>query len=369
MGDASTGSVVEMEVSMSKSKVRMIVVLVVTLFVVSACAFTLDRYALSSLYSRVPDQKISLLPHYDLFEKDYPRTDVEFQLDGYTLRGHVYGADNTRGLIIFRHGIFSKHADYLPLITAMVDKGWRIFAYDAIGCGESDGDSTLGMSQSPLDVAAAVEFVHDSGLADGMPLALWGHSWGGYGVAAALAKASDVDACVTMSGYDTPMKILDYSSTSSFGPLGKIQYPFLWLNTVIDFGDNANLSASDAIMNSGVPTLVIHGAGDGTVAYEGVSILDALQKSSQDLSEMNIQLTTLSEPGRDGHNSYFYSPESQAYLDECATALQGMLDENGDDTDAPEVQSYLASVDLKRANTADPALIDEIDSFLASVVK
>lgn len=354
---------------MSKSKVRMIAILVATLVVVSACAFTLDRYALSSLYARVPDQRISLLPHYELFEKDYPRTDVEFQLDGYTLRGHVYGAENTRGLIIFRHGIFSKHADYLPLITAMVDKGWRIFAYDAIGCGESDGDSTLGMSQSPLDVAAAVAFARENGMAEGMPLVLWGHSWGGYGVAAALAKAPDVDACVTMSGYDTPMKILDYSVTGSFGPLGKIQYPFLWLNTVIDFGENANLSASDAIMSSGVPTLVIHGSGDATVAYSGVSILDALEKRSENLSEMGIKLTTLSEPGRDGHNSYFYSPESQAYLDECADALQGMLDENEDDTGAPEVQSYLADVDLKRANTADPALIDEIDSFLTAAVE
>ncbi len=358
-----------MEATVSQSRKRIIVIVVVAAVVASACAFAFDRYVLSTTYARVPDQNVSLLPRYELYEKDYPRSDVEFQLDGRTLKGHVYGADNKRGLIIFRHGIFSKHTDYLPLIMGMLDKGWRVFAYDAIGCGESDGDSTLGMSQSPLDVAAAVAFARETGMADGMPLALWGHSWGGYGVAAALALAPDVDACVTMSGYDTPMKILDYSSTSSFGPIGKVQYPFLWLNTVIDFGGNANLSASDAIMSSGIPTLVIHGSGDTTVPYEGVSILDALQKRSDNLSEKNIKLVTLSDPGRDGHNSYFYSPESQAYLNECAAALQGMLDENGDDTSEPKVQEYLASVDLKRANTADPALIDEIDSFLAAVIE
>lgn len=357
-----------MEATVSQSRKRIIIIVVVAAFVASACAFAFDRYALSQTYARVPDQNISLLPRYELYEKDYPRSDVEFTLDGSTLRGHVYGAENTRGLIIFRHGIFSKHTDYLPLIIGMVDKGWRIFAYDAIGCGESDGDSTLGMSQSPLDVAAAVAFARESGMADGMPVALWGHSWGGYGVAAALALAPEVDACVTMSGYDTPMKILDYSSASSFGPLGKIQYPFLWLNTVIDFGKNANLSASDAVMTSGVPTLVIHGSGDTTVAYENVSILDAIQKRSDNLSEANIKLVTLSDPGRDGHNSYFYSPESQAYLNECAASLQGMLDENGDDATAPEVQDFLAGVDLKRANTADPALIGEIDSFLSTAL-
>ena len=351
---------------MSYSKKRIALIIIVAAVVACIAAFALDRYTLSATYARYPDQEVSLLPTYELFEKDYPRTDVEFQLDGYTLRGHVYGQDNTRGLIIFRHGIFSKHSDYLALITAMVDKGWRIFAYDAIGCGESDGDSVLGMSQSPLDVAAAVQFARESGLADGTPLALWGHSWGGYGVAAALAACPDVDACVTMSGFDTPMKVLDYSATSTFGAIGKIQYPFLWLNSYLDFGENTDVSASEAIATAGVPTLIIHGLGDTTVPYENVSIADAIAKRPQEPGEAEIDISTIDTPGRNGHNNYFYSPESQAYLDECSSALQEMLDENGDDVTAPEVQNYLAEVDLVRANTADPALIDEIDDFLAA---
>ena len=219
----------------TERKNRTALIVIVAFVVVCAAAFAFDRYALSSTYARVPDSTASLLPTYELYEKDYPRTDEEFQLNGFTLRGHVYGADNMRGLLIFRHGIFSKHTDYLPFITSMVDRGWRVFAYDAIGCGESDGESVLGMSQSPLDVAAAVDYVRSSGLAEGLPIALWGHSWGGYGVAGALALRPDVDACVTMSGFDTPMKVLDYSATSSYGAVGKIQWPFLWLNTFIDF--------------------------------------------------------------------------------------------------------------------------------------
>ena len=349
---------------MSHSKKRIVAIVVVAAVVACICAFALDRYTLATTYARVPDREVSLLPTYELYEKNYPRTDVEFQLDGYTVRGHVYGADNTRGLIVFRHGIFSKHSDYLALITAMVDKGWKVFAYDAIGCGESDGESVLGMSQSPIDVAAAVSFARESGMADGMPLALWGHSWGGYGVAAALATCPDVDACVTMSGFDTPMKILDYSATSSFGPIGAIQHPFLWLNTFIDFGEKADVSASDAVAKSNVPTLVIHGIGDTTVPYDDVSIADALEKRSEGSADERISITTKTEPERDGHNNYFYSHESQAYLDECSATLLAMLDENGDDPTAPEVQSYLASVDLVRANTADPALIAKIDDFL-----
>jgi len=351
---------------MAKSTKRIALIIVVAAIGLSIAAFALDRAALSATYERKPNPEVSLLPTYELYQNKYPRTDVAFELDGYTLRGHVYGAKNDRGLIIFRHGMFSKHQDYLPLITALVDKGWRVFAYDAIGCGESDGESTLGMSQSPHDVAAAIDFARENGLADGMPLLLVGHSWGGYGVAAALEERLDVDACVTMSGFDTPMKILDYSVTNAYGPIGKLQWPFLWLNTLIDFGQNADISASNAIVSSSVPTLVIHGSDDTTAPFQGVSILDALQNRQGEFSDTGISFIVKEEPGRSGHNDYFYSPKSQAYLNECADALQALLDENGDDVTAPEVQDYLKTVDLLAANTADPALVDEIDAFLSA---
>ena len=347
---------------------RIIVIALTVLAVGCAGAFAFDRYTLATTYARVPDKQVNLLPSYNLYEEDYLRTDESFELDGYTLRGHVYGPNNTRGLVVFRHGIFSKHSDYLALITALVDKGWKVFAYDAIGCGESDGDSTLGMSQSPIDVTAAVRYAQESGMAGDAPLALWGHSWGGYGVAAALESCQGVGACVTMSGYDTPMKVLDYSAVSAFGPLGKIQYPFIWLNTFIDFGDSAEVSAANAILASGVPTLVIHGLGDTVVPYEGTSILGELSQRPQDLVEKNVETLFEDEVGRDGHNSYFYSPESQAYLEDCSSKLQTMLDEYGNDFEAPEIQKFLASVDLRRANTADRALIDAIDSFLGDAL-
>ena len=352
---------------MSSSAKRIIGIVAVVVAVSCVGAFAFDRYALSQTYARTRAPEVSLLPTYDLFEKDYPRTDVQFQLNGYTLRGHVYGADNSDGLIVFRHGIFSQHQDYLALITALVDKGWRVFAYDAIACGESDGDSVLGMSQSPLDVAAAIDFARQSGLADGMPLVLFGHSWGGYGVAAALGlRPNEVDACVSMSGYDAPVEILTASAESSYGLVGRLQAPFMWLNCVVDFGmDNANRSASEAVVASGVPTLVIHGSGDAVVPYEGVSILSALRdKGVGAQGESTVKLITKADAGRNGHNDYFYSRESQAYLNECADTLKQLLEENGSDAESPAVREFRAHVDMHAANTADPELIDEIDSFL-----
>ena len=334
----------------------------VVLLVLGVISFFADRAVLEQTYARVPQANPNLLATYDDYADRYQREPASFELDGYTLRGYVYGPENTRGLVIFRHGIFSQHEDYLPLIIGMVDEGWKVFAYDAIGCGISDGDNVLGFAQSPKDVVAAVKFARESGMADGMKVALWGHSWGGYGVAAALDQV-DVSACITMSGFDEPMAILESSAQHMLGPFAFTQFPTLWLNNYLAFGSDANRRASRAILNSGTPTLIIHGSNDQVVPYDGVSIM------SNTLSDWtfprNVAAATRAEPGRSGHNDYFYSRESQRYLNECSEQLQALLDENGDDPNSPEVVAFTKSVDKLKANTADPGLIDELNSFLS----
>ena len=117
---------------MAKPTKRIALIIIVAAIGLSLAAFALDRAALSATYERKPNPEVSLLPTYELYQSKYPRTDVAFELDGYTLRGHVYGAKNDRGLIVFRHGMFSKHQDYLPIITALIDKGWRVMPSDAV---------------------------------------------------------------------------------------------------------------------------------------------------------------------------------------------------------------------------------------------
>lgn len=340
-----------------------IVLLLLMLGTVSFCA---DRAVLDQTYARVPQANPNLLATYDDYADRYQREPASFELDGYTLRGYVYGPQNTRGLIVFRHGIFSQHQDYLPMVIAMVDKGWKVFAYDAIGCGESDGDSVIGFAQSPLDVAAAVEYARESGMAGNMKVALWGHSWGGYGVAGALDLV-DVDACVTMSGFDEPMKIIEAGARQTLGPFAFTQTPTLWLNNFLTFGQDANRKASQAILDSGTPTLIIHGIDDQTVPYDDASILaNTLDNGNL---PANVSTKTYDKPGRSGHNDYFYSVESQEYLKDCSKQLQQLLDENGDDPDDPAVIAFMQDFDKLKANTADPELIDEIDAFLSIHLK
>lgn len=350
-------------------KAAKIIIVVVGALAVVFCvgSFILDRSLLNQTYARVVAKGPALtLTDKDIAQK-YPYEDVSFTIGDKTLRGHVYGGQNTQGLIVFRHGIFSQHQDYLAIITAMVDKGWKVFAYDAIGCGESDGDSVIGFAQSPLDVRAAVRYAVEQDLAKGAPIVLFGHSWGAYGVAGALDfpdVREAVSACVAMSGFDSPMKIIMESATSQMGAIALTQQPFLQLIGMLDFGSDADRSASKAISECGLPVLVMHGTEDSVIAYDGASII--AQRDA--ISNPQVSYITKSDPNRNGHNTYFYSPESQQYLAECAQAYEALQDEYDGDVPEEAFNEFRASIDLFRANTADPVLIDEADSFFREAI-
>ena len=162
------------------------------------------------------------------------------------------------------------------------------------------------------------------------------------------------------------MKELEVGARSTLGPFAFTQTPTFWLNTFLVFGSGGNRSASQAIIDSGVPTLVMHGTNDPVIPYEDASILSNTMVDG-DLPA-NVSAMTFSEPGRSEHNSYFYSAESQHYLNECFGKLQNLLDENDDDSNAPEVVAFMNTVDKHKANTADPVLIDKIDSFLGAAI-
>ena len=342
-----------------------VVAAVVVVF--SVGSYAIDRQMLGQTYARHTAQNPSFLLTNADVAANYPSEAVEFQLDGKTLRGRVYRAKDERGLIVFRHGIFSHSQDYLALVTALVDKGWSVFTYDAIGCGESDGDSVLGFAQSPLDVRAAVRFANETNMAHGLPLVLLGHSWGGYGVAGALDfedVRNAVSACVTMSGFDTPNDIIFESAEKSAGPISITQHPFISLIGLLDFGADANRSASRAVSECGLPVLVIHGTGDEVISFKGSSIIAERDNIKNPLVSYSVK----DEEGRNGHNSYFYSPESQAYLNECAERLSALQAGYGGNAPADALASFMSTIDKQRANVADPTLIEEIDAFYAHAI-
>ena len=61
-----------------------------------------------------------------------------------TLRGYIYGAENTKGLVVISHGLGFDAEHYLPEVLYFVEHGWRVFSFDNTGTHESKGQVRSG---------------------------------------------------------------------------------------------------------------------------------------------------------------------------------------------------------------------------------
>ena len=353
-----------------KAKKRSVLKTIFNILIFLVLAAFITGYIFTSRYMKkyfqrydIPDPRFSASYGYDHYEAEYPRQEVSFRSGDNVLQGYIYGLNNDKGVIVFAHGIGSYHAAYLPTITALVDRGWRIFTYDATGSGASEGDTTVGLAQSLKDLDRAVNFVENNGVFANMPIFVMGHSWGGYASAAVLNLDHDIKGCVSMSGYNTPMAELCETSDDLFKDKSFLTYPFIWTYNKVHAGRFASYSAADGINKAGVPALVIHGDKDQTVKYYGASII----ANKGRITNPDVQYYTFESEGKDTHNGFFHTSEYLEYYNNEIKALEDELTAKDEITDE-EKESFYAAIDKEKFNAINPDLIDLIDGFLEGIL-
>ena len=368
-GDSMATAMAKSGAARKRGRIALVVVIVVLALLFVGSYFA-DRAIMNDMFERVPDDPYSTLLVYDDIAEDYDRVPLELQVDGYDVQAYIYGPENNdKGLVVFAHGIWSQHQDYLALIMYLVDNGWKVLAYDNIGCGESEGDSTLSFAQSAVTLNAVLDYVEadaqqpDSPFA-GLPVVLFGHSWGGYAVTAVLNWDHDVKAVVSLSGFTSPFEVMVDGTVAAMGPIGHTQVPTLWLNSRQFCGENASLSAVDGINRAGIPVMVVHGTGDEVIGYDTSAII----AHRSEITNPNVEYVIVDAEGRNGHASYFYTIESQAYGDSLAEqreALEAEYDGNAPDS---ALQELAATYDKRAANEADPGLMSQVDDFFTRAI-
>jgi pimeloyl-ACP methyl ester carboxylesterase len=106
---------------------------------------------------------------------------VEFHPRGdeaITLRGWWLPAEDSKGSVIWVHGLDKNRADQLPLLRDLVNEGFSILAFDLRGHGESDLVPFGAGSKEPSDVRGAIDFlISDKASASGNVI-LMGLSFG-----------------------------------------------------------------------------------------------------------------------------------------------------------------------------------------------
>lgn len=253
------------------------------------------------------DTTITAGLRYEDLKEQYPRSLVSFKSGNNRLQGYVYGSNQEQGLIVIAHGLGGGADSYLSQITYFVDKGWRVFAYDVTGSFDSEGDTTKGFPQALIDLDAALTFISSQSEFNNLPTLLFGHSWGGYAVANVLHYDHEIAGIVSVSGTNSAMDMVLEQGNSMMGNFIYIQYPYLWLYQRAMFGKVADFNAVDAINQSDVSVLIVHGTEDESVAYDGSSIISKLNE----ITNPNVKTISLSEPGQSGHNNLFDSDASR----------------------------------------------------------
>lgn len=173
----------------------------------NALKFLFDR-RLSTLNSFREGWEYLDYPSYEDFPELSTRKFVRFLSGKNRLTGHLFEQPNPKGLFLCAHGLTGLSEDSSSIFHAYFFRhGYDVLALDLTASGRSEGMGVKGLSQSALDVKAAIDFLSTSPLSK-LPLFLFGHSWGAYGISAALNFTSRPLAIFPMSGFTQPFSVM-----------------------------------------------------------------------------------------------------------------------------------------------------------------
>lgn len=355
-----------MEQTEKKRNVRKIVIWAVVAVLVLFCAGSMVAVKLifDDTFSRGELSPYAAGLRYADVKDEYSRSPRQFYSGENRLQAYVYGEENDKGLVVISHGMGGGHEGYMTDICWFVDHGWRVFGFDNTGSCESEGDGIVGLVQSALDLDAALTFIEGDSELSKLDVLLYGHSWGGYAVAAVLNFDHDVAAVASIAGYNDPVDMAVEWGKDSMGGFAYLEYPFIWLNNKLIFGSLSDMTAVDGINRVDTPVLVIHGAGDKVVGYDGAGII----AQRDEITNPNVRFLTLDREGSDGHNTVFMSSGAVKYFDEIEKEYDKL--EASYDGEVPDEvnEQFFSAVDKKRTSELNPDLIEAVEEFFEEAI-
>ncbi len=335
--------------------------IVVVLF--SVCSMVIVKTMYDKQFQRADKPKFSgYLTYGDL--DGYDRRVVRFKSGNNTLTGYVYGERNDKGLVVIAHGLGGGAESYLAEMMYFVDSGWRVFSFDCTGSHESEGKGTIGLPQSALDLNSALSYIESDSSLDDLPIMLYGHSWGGYAVAAVLNYGHDIAAAASIAGFNAPMEILFERAEKMMGSIAYLEYPFLWAYQTMLFGRAARLTAVGGINGADTAVMIIHGDKDTTVSYDRAGII----AHQGEITNPNVVYKTRTAENHNGHRNLFRSEAAVEYTNQKNRVYQGLHDLYNGSIPDDVLADYYSSIDKTVASELDSGFMDEINRFFERCV-
>ena len=189
--------------------------------------------------------------------------------NGISLAGYKYQKDDTdpKGVVIISHGLGGGGQNqYMPVIDCLTSGGYYVFSYDASGNDNSGGKSVEGFPQGIVDLDMAICHLSEIEEYKGLPICLFGHSWGAYSVGNVLNLHPEIKAAVLMAGFDESEDMLLYYSQKYVGSAIKLLLPYVTLYERLKFGSRyTDISAVEGMANTNAAIMIVQSRDDTNV--------------------------------------------------------------------------------------------------------
>ncbi len=287
------------------------------------------------------------------------REQVRFPTSGHSLMGYLCHNPNPEGIVICVHGIFSLADNHNAVVQEyFLTHGFSVFAIDLSSSGQSEGTSIPGLHQSAIDIAAAEAYLHSRQDLKHLPICLFGHSWGAYGVCASLAFDSSPVAIAECSGFADPLAIMLGMPEAYIGSVARLTEPALRKAMEERGGEMSFLSAYEALeAHPDTQAMLVHGEEDNVIPLNEVAL------AGRKYRRKGIRIYRCPKKG---HGDIYYSYKAIEYAKKVNEEADKLKDKYGKSTakiPPEEKAAFLATFDKYKTSELDPKLFKEIEAM------
>ena len=207
------------------------------------------------------------------------RTRYEFKSNkGQTLVGYMYYSDSApedkKAIVVMAHGFGGGgHNSYMDLANYFAQNDFYVFAYDATGNDESEGEYVGSLIQGVIDLDHAISFLEGNDAFPKIPIVLWGHSWGAFSASNVITYHPEVKAVIECAGWNKGSDIFRTQGQQIAGNAIWLFMPFIHIHEFVKYGKYSTNSALKGLKKSDAAFMAVHSSDDDTVVEEiGYSI-------------------------------------------------------------------------------------------------
>ena len=350
-----------------KQKIKVFIIIGIVLIVLGIIfPLSISIYMYQSVFGNRYETTPYMARNLSEFDKLNRKRFIFKSNNNQDLVGYIYlkESNNIKGIIVIAHGLGGGgHNAYMNVADYFTANGYIVFAYDATGNDESEGNSVNGFPQGLIDLDYAIRFIKNNTEFEGLPIMLFGHSWGAYSAGNVLIAHKDIKAVVMVAGINKSADIIKEAGEKMLGKGIYLLMPYISLIEKIKFGRYSSYSSISGFENSEAGIMLIHSSDDDTISY------DNNFKIFYELYKNNPRFIFVSYADR-GHNYVYFSDASKVYRDEFNQRFAEYINSTGAEINLEIKLNYMNEKGNKLMMLElDTKLMDRMVMFYDSYIR